>query len=118
VFVTVYPNLCFASWHRGAYFHHGTDLECRDGAVKIDLTRPDPTLPNDHCTQGKTKSGKRFDKKSAVTFHLVHRSQNDPLAGDRDASEMVLQPMGPALQSSRKSKRYGAAARICDTSTS
>jgi len=31
-----------------------------------------------------------IDKKSAVSFHLVHRSQQDPLAADEDAPQHVL----------------------------
>lgn len=39
--------------------------------------------------QPKTK--KRFiDKKNAVTFHLVHRSQQDPLVADETAPQHVL----------------------------
>nr|CAG4643314.1 EOG090X08PQ [Ilyocryptus agilis] len=37
---------------------------------------------------------KRFiDKKNAVTFNLVHRSQKDPLAADEDAPQRVLVPI-------------------------
>jgi len=32
-----------------------------------------------------------IDRKNAITFHLVHRSQRDPLAADQDAPQMVLQ---------------------------
>lgn len=40
--------------------------------------------------RGKTK---RFiDKKNAVTFHLVHRSQKDPLVADETAPQRVLVP--------------------------
>ena len=42
--------------------------------------------------QPKTK--KFIDKKSAVTFNLVHRSQKDPLAADEDAPQRVLVPIG------------------------
>lgn len=39
--------------------------------------------------QPKTK--RRFiDKKNAVTFHLVHRSQHDPLITDETAPQHVL----------------------------
>lgn len=39
--------------------------------------------------QPKTK--RRFiDKKNAVTFHLVHRSQQDPLIADETAPQHVL----------------------------
>ena len=39
------------------------------------------------------KKGKFIDKKKAVSFRLVHRSQRDPLAADSDAPQHVLQPM-------------------------
>ena len=39
------------------------------------------------------KKRKQFiDKKNAVTFHLVHRSQRDPLQADEDAPQRVLLP--------------------------
>jgi len=34
-----------------------------------------------------------IDKKNAVSFHLIHRSQQDPLAADEDAPQMLLQPV-------------------------
>jgi protein LTV1 len=40
----------------------------------------------------KTKS-KRFDKKNAIRFQLVHRSQLDPLYDEEGASRMVLHPV-------------------------
>ncbi|XP_023223889.1 protein LTV1 homolog [Centruroides sculpturatus] len=43
-----------------------------------------------------TKKKKFIDKKKAVTFHLVHRSQKDPLQADETAPKHVL------LQSSSK----------------
>ncbi|XP_012214437.1 protein LTV1 homolog [Linepithema humile] len=42
--------------------------------------------------KGKTK--KFIDKKNAVTFHLVHRSQKDPLVADETAPQRVLVPVG------------------------
>lgn len=33
-----------------------------------------------------------IDKKNAVSFHLVHRSQKDPLAADEKAPQHVLLP--------------------------
>lgn len=33
-----------------------------------------------------------IEKKKAVTFHLVHRSQRDPLAADDTAPQRVLLP--------------------------
>lgn len=41
--------------------------------------------------QPKTK--KFIDKKNAVTFNLVHRSQKDPLAADESAPQRVLVPI-------------------------
>ncbi|XP_023332626.1 protein LTV1 homolog [Eurytemora carolleeae] len=32
-----------------------------------------------------------IDKKNAVSFQLIHRSQQDPLAADEDAPQMILQ---------------------------
>jgi hypothetical protein len=43
-------------------------------------------------SQGKKK---RFiDKKNAVSFRLVHRSQRDPLQADEESSKHVLLPVG------------------------
>nr|CAG4634884.1 EOG090X08PQ [Alona affinis] len=39
------------------------------------------------------KSKKFIDKKNAVTFNLVHRSQKDPLAADETAPQRVLVPI-------------------------
>lgn len=36
---------------------------------------------------------KFIDKKNAVTFRLVHRSQQDPLVADENAPQRVLQPI-------------------------
>ena len=41
---------------------------------------------------------KFIDKKNAVTFHLVHRSQRDPLQADDDAPQHVLMPMPSASE--------------------
>ncbi|KAJ9573525.1 hypothetical protein L9F63_009089 [Diploptera punctata] len=38
------------------------------------------------------KSRKFIDRKNAVTFHLVHRSQQDPLIADENAPQHVLVP--------------------------
>lgn len=35
-----------------------------------------------------------IDKKNAITFHLVHRSQKDPLQASEEASKHVLVPEG------------------------
>jgi len=35
-----------------------------------------------------------IDKKNAVSFHLIHRSQQDPLAADDQAPQMLLQQIG------------------------
>ncbi|XP_015430682.1 PREDICTED: protein LTV1 homolog [Dufourea novaeangliae] len=42
--------------------------------------------------KGTTK--KFIDKKNSVTFHLVHRSQKDPLIADENAPQRVLVPVG------------------------
>jgi len=41
----------------------------------------------------KNKKHAFIDKKNAVSFQLIHRSQQDPLAADADANQMVLQPI-------------------------
>lgn len=43
-----------------------------------------------------------IDKKKAVTFHLVHRSQRDPLAADETAPQHVLLPVNKAAAEERK----------------
>lgn len=40
---------------------------------------------------GRHKRKQFIDKKNAVTFHLVHRSQRDPLQADEESSRYVLQ---------------------------
>ncbi|EZA57294.1 hypothetical protein DMN91_002414 [Ooceraea biroi] len=40
----------------------------------------------------KGKTRKFIDKKNSVTFHLVHRSQKDPLVADETAPQRVLVP--------------------------
>jgi len=54
--------------------------------------------------QPKGKTKKFIDKKNAVTFHLVHRSQKDPLVADETAPQRVLVPVGDkqAAKSERK----------------
>lgn len=55
------------------------------------------------------KHKKKFiDKKNAVSFHLVHRSQRDPLQADEDASKTVLVPadaVKPGNESSKSDQR-------------
>jgi len=41
----------------------------------------------------KNKKNAFIDKKNSVSFQLIHRSQQDPLAADADANQMVLQPI-------------------------
>lgn len=41
----------------------------------------------------KGKAKKFIDKKNSVTFHLVHRSQRDPLVADETAPQRVLVPV-------------------------
>jgi len=50
----------------------------------------------------KNKKKGFIDKKNAVSFHLVHRSQQDPLAADSDANQMVLQPMSKIKEEERE----------------
>lgn len=50
------------------------------------------------------KAKKKFiDRKKAVTFNLVHRSQRDPLAADESAPQRVLVPVN-AVVPPRKEK--------------
>lgn len=61
------------------------------------------------------KGKKKFiDKKTAVTFHLVHRSQHDPLVTDETAPQHVLvQSDGPsAVAAANTSKPSAAAADV------
>jgi len=41
----------------------------------------------------KNKKNAFIDKKNSLSFHLVHRSQQDPLAADNEAPQHVLQPI-------------------------
>ncbi|KAF5296137.1 hypothetical protein FQR65_LT10307 [Abscondita terminalis] len=51
------------------------------------------------------KNKRKFiDRKKAVTFHLVHRSQQDPLAADESAPQHVLLPI-PDKFNKEKQKR-------------
>ncbi|XP_003706194.1 LTV1 ribosome biogenesis factor [Megachile rotundata] len=53
--------------------------------------------------KGKTK--KFIDKKNSVTFHLVHRSQRDPLIADETAPQRVLVPVGDAQGAKHEKKK-------------
>lgn len=46
--------------------------------------------------KSKSKKAPFIDKKSAVTFQLVHRSQKDALAADEDAPQRLLMPLEQA----------------------
>lgn len=48
-------------------------------------------MPSYNSFQGRHKRQQFIDKKNAVTFHLVHRSQRDPLQADEESSKFVLQ---------------------------
>ncbi|XP_034044147.1 protein LTV1 homolog [Thalassophryne amazonica] len=50
-----------------------------------------------------------IEKKNAVTFHLVHRSQKDPLAADDKAPQHVLLPANKAKVEKRREeqRRFG-----------
>ena len=57
-----------------------------------------------HCDSVSLKPHRKkkpfIEKKKAVSFHLVHRSQRDPLAADETAPQRVLLPtqkVGPLL---------------------
>jgi len=39
------------------------------------------------------RKNRKFNKKNAITFQLVHRSQRDPLQSDPDSSLFVLKPL-------------------------
>ncbi|KAK3612684.1 hypothetical protein CHS0354_042210 [Potamilus streckersoni] len=55
------------------------------------------------------KKKKFIDKKNAVTFHLVHRSQRDPLQASDEASQHVLLPVSQSDLERRKDeqRKYG-----------
>lgn len=50
-----------------------------------------------HVFQPKLK--KFIDKKKAITFHVVHRSQHDPLIVDEKAPQHVLVPVNTETSS-------------------
>jgi len=54
--------------------------------------------------QPKGKTKKFIDKKNSVTFHLVHRSQKDPLVADETAPQRVLVPAA-ATQAAKTEKK-------------
>lgn len=54
--------------------------------------------------QPKGKTKKFIDKKNAVTFHLVHRSQKDPLVADETAPQRVLVPAADAQATKTEKK--------------
>lgn len=47
-----------------------------------------------------------IEKKKAVTFHLVHRSQRDPLAADETAPQHVLLPAAAKVRKRGSSDRH------------
>ncbi|XP_078595272.1 protein LTV1 homolog [Branchiostoma floridae x Branchiostoma japonicum] len=54
------------------------------------------------------KKKKFIDNKNAVTFHLVHRSQRDPLQADEDKPQHVLQEVSASIEKRREEQRkYG-----------
>eukprot|EP00092_Neocalanus_flemingeri_P006772 GFUD01007314.1.p1 GENE.GFUD01007314.1~~GFUD01007314.1.p1 ORF type:complete len:455 (-),score=189.53 GFUD01007314.1:149-1513(-) len=54
--------------------------------------------------KSKNKKAAFIDKKNAVSFSLIHRSQQDPLAADSDAPQMVLQPISLLQKEKEKVK--------------
>lgn len=59
-------------------------------------------IPNNNIFQGKKKF---IDKKKAVTFHLVHRSQHDPLFVDESAPQHVLVPQAGSSTNKSQNKQ-------------
>ncbi|KAJ8306209.1 hypothetical protein KUTeg_016754 [Tegillarca granosa] len=55
------------------------------------------------------KKKKFIDKKNALSFHLVHRSQRDPLQASDEASQRVLLPVDSKEEEKRKEEqmKYG-----------
>ncbi|GBP67422.1 Protein LTV1 homolog [Eumeta japonica] len=52
------------------------------------------------------KTKKKFiDRKNAVTFNLVHRSQRDPLVADETAPQRVLVPVNAAIPTTSSNKK-------------
>jgi protein LTV1 len=51
---------------------------------------------------------KFIDKKKAITFQLVHRSQHDPLIADDTAGERVLAPLDVSAVDLRTSSFFGS----------
>ncbi|XP_067033172.1 protein LTV1 homolog [Acropora muricata] len=51
---------------------------------------------------GRRRKKPFIDKKNAVTFHLVHRSQKDPLQADEESSKHVLLPVNFGNQNLRE----------------
>ncbi|XP_012271143.1 protein LTV1 homolog [Orussus abietinus] len=60
--------------------------------------------------KGKTK--KFIDKRNSVTFHLVHRSQHDPLAADETAPQRVLVPIDSQKSVKQEKKAEDSTKRI------
>lgn len=54
---------------------------------------------------GKNTKKKFIDKKNAITFHLVHRSQKDPLLVDENAPQHVLKPANTGKNKKDKVKQ-------------
>ncbi|KAK7482239.1 hypothetical protein BaRGS_00026482 [Batillaria attramentaria] len=63
----------------------------------------------DKARPGARKKKKFIDKKNAVKFHLVHRSQKDPLQADEDAPQRVLLPAASSdkAQQLEEQQKYG-----------
>lgn len=59
----------------------------------------------------KGKTRKFIDKKNSVTFHLVHRSQKDPLIADETAPQRVLVPVGSTQAAKHEKKNVDDAKR-------
>ncbi|XP_044265410.1 protein LTV1 homolog [Tribolium madens] len=53
------------------------------------------------------KTRKFIDKKKAITFQLVHRSQQDPLIADENAPQRVLVPIAEKEKRLEEQHKYG-----------
>lgn len=61
--------------------------------------------------QPKGKTKKFIDKKNSVTFHLVHRSQKDPLVADETAPQRVLVPVADTQAAKTEKKSLDSETR-------
>lgn len=65
---------------------------------------------------GKQAKKQFIDKKNAVKFKVVHRSQYDPLIADEQAPKYVLVPVGGDIERADEFVNYGTEAAQGDHS--